>query len=126
MFNRVVGDMQCTVIVYVDYILVSCDDEATIDGVIEALKVKYRDVQERKRVTHSYLGMSLNRSEVAVCSITMPIFVAEVLKDVELGSAVIPASNKLFTINESSPLLDETHRKRFHYLIRLAGSGSTT
>ena len=63
---------------------------------------------------HSYLGMSLDMSEVGICSITMPMFITEVLKDVELGSVVTPASSTLFVINESSPLLEETRRKRFH------------
>ena len=42
-------------------------------------------------VMHSYLGMSLDMSEVGVCSITIPIIIADVLKDVELGSVVTPA-----------------------------------
>ena len=113
-FNRGVGDMQCTVIVYVDDLLVTCKDEETIDGVIKALKAKYFDVQEHKGVKHSYLGMSLDLSVTGVCSITMPMFIADVLKDVELGSVVTPASSSLFVINESSPLLEETRRKRFH------------
>jgi len=113
-FNRGVGDMQCTVIVYVDDLLVTCKDADTISGVIQALKVKYHDVQEHTGVKHSYLGMSLDMSVTGVCSITMPMFISEVLKDVELGSVVTPASGTLFMIDESSPLLDETRRKRFH------------
>ena len=99
--------MHCTVIVYVDDLLVTCTDEATISEVIEALKVKYHDVQEHMGVKHSYLRMTLDMSEVVVCSITMPMFIAELLKDVELGSVVTPASSTLFMINESSPPLDE-------------------
>ena len=81
---------------------------------IEALKAKHHDVQENKGVKHFFLGMSLVLSDVGVCSITMPIFIAEVLKDVELGSVVTEASYTLFKINKSSPLLDATRRKRFH------------
>ena len=70
-------------IVYVDDLPVTCKDKTTIAGVIEALKAKYQDVQEHMGVKHSYLGMSLDMSEVGVCSITMPMFIADVLKDVE-------------------------------------------
>ena len=42
------------------------------------------------------------------------MFFAEVLKDVELGSVVTPVFGTLFIINESSLLLDETSKKRFH------------
>ena len=59
--------MQCTVVVYDDDLLVTCKDESTIAEVFEALKVKYHDVQEYKIMKHSYLGMSLDMSEVGVC-----------------------------------------------------------
>ena len=113
-FNRGVGDMQCTVIVYMDDLLVTCKGETTIAEVIEVLKVQYHDVQEHTGVKHSYLVMSLDMSDVGQCSITMSIITAEVLKDVELGSVVTPVSGTLFMTNESSPLLDETRRKRLH------------
>ena len=54
-FNRGVSDMQCTVTVYVDDLLVTWKDEATMAGVIEALKAKYH-----------------------------PMFISDVLKDIEL------------------------------------------
>ena len=38
--------MKCTVLVYVDGLIVTCKDEATIAGVIEALKSKYHEDQE--------------------------------------------------------------------------------
>ena len=54
--------MQCTVIVYVDDLLVTCKDEATIAEVIEAVKVKNHDGQEHMRVKCSYLGVHPSRS----------------------------------------------------------------
>ena len=60
---------------------------------------------------HLYLGMFLAMSDVGLCSITMSMFIA---KDVELGSVVAPASGTFLIINESIPLVDEAHRKRFH------------
>ena len=44
-FDCGVGDMQCTVIVYIDDLLVVFTDEATVAGVIEALTDKCHDVQ---------------------------------------------------------------------------------
>ena len=64
-----------------DDLLVTRKVKATIVEVIEALKVKYHDVQEHKGVKPSYLGMSLDMSEVGMCSITMPMFIADVLKE---------------------------------------------
>ena len=77
-------------------------------------KSKVFDVQKHKEVKHSYLGMSLDMSVVGVCSITMPMSIAEVLKDVELGSVLTPASGTFFMINESCPPIDETRRKWLH------------
>ena len=65
-FNRGVGGMQCTVIVHVGDLLVTCKDVATIAGVIEALKVKYHDDQEHTGVRHWYPAISLDMSEVLV------------------------------------------------------------
>ena len=44
----------------------------------------------------------------------MPMITADVFKDIELRSVVTPAYDTLFMINESSPQLDEAHRKRLH------------
>ena len=56
--------MQCTVIVYLDDLLVTCEDETTMAEVIEALKIKYHDVQEHTGGKHSCLDMSLDMPEV--------------------------------------------------------------
>ena len=65
-----------------------------------ALKVKYQDVQEHTGVKHSYLGTSLDMSEVGMCSITMPMLIAGVLKDVKFWRVVTPASSTFLMINE--------------------------
>ena len=46
-----------------------------------------------------------------VCSIAMHMFIAVVLKDVELGIVGISVSDTLFIVNESSALIVETHSK---------------
>ena len=47
--------MQCTVTIYVDYLLVTCKDKASMGEVVEPLKAKYHDMQEHMRVRHSFL-----------------------------------------------------------------------
>ena len=64
----------------------TCKDEVTMNEDIDALKAKYFDVREHTGVTHSYLGMPLDISELGMSSITMTMFIAEVLKDAKLGS----------------------------------------
>ena len=58
-------------------------------------------------------------SVTGVCSITVHIFIADMLNDVELKSVAIPASGALFMINGSNPLLDEARRKRLHGKVAL-------
>ena len=83
--------MQCTVIDYVDDLLVTCKDEATIARVIEELMNKCHDIQQGPGVKHTKLEMSLDLSVTLVCFIAMPMTIADVLKDVELESVVTPA-----------------------------------
>ena len=62
--NHGVEIMQCTVIAFVDELVivyvVIVYDEVTIAGVITALKATYHDAQEHMGVNHLYLGMSLD------------------------------------------------------------------
>ena len=75
--------MQCTVIVGVDDLLVTCKDETAKTRVIEALKAKYHYVQEHTGIKDSYLGMSLDLTVTGVCFTIVPTFIADALKDVE-------------------------------------------
>ena len=63
--NRGVGDMQCILTAYVDDLLVTCKDEATITGGIEALKALYHNAQEHTGVKPSYpdIGLLLDGRE---------------------------------------------------------------
>jgi hypothetical protein len=113
--NCGVGDMQYKVMRYGDDLLGTCGDSFSMDRVISALKAKYLYVQEENTgVKHWYLGMSEDMSAIGMCCITAPMFISEVLTDVVLGSAVTPTSGILFMIDESSPLLEEACRKRYH------------
>ena len=75
--------MQCTMIIYVDDLPVTCMDDAATGGVIEALKAKYHDLQEHVGVKQSYLGITLDQSVTGMYSITVSMFIADVLKNVK-------------------------------------------
>ena len=93
---------------------VHCEDEDAIAGFIEVLKAKYHDEQEHMRVKRSYQEISLDMPEAGMCAIAMPMFITVVLREDKFGDVVTPASDTFIVINESSPVLDEAHRKRFH------------
>ena len=84
----------------------TCKDEVTIAGDVEALKAKYHDIQDYTGVKHSFLGTFLDQYVTGMSSINMSMFIADELKVVESGSVVTPAAGTLFMINESSLLLE--------------------
>ena len=57
---------------------------------------------------------TIDMSKYRICFTHMPMFIAYVLKDVELESVVTPVSGVLFMIGKDNSLLEATHRKRFH------------
>ena len=72
----------------------------------------YPDAQEENTgVKHSYPEMSLDMSEVGVCSITAHIFIAEVLKNIDSISVVTSVLGTIFMINGRSLPLDMVSRE---------------
>jgi hypothetical protein len=62
-FNAQKGHHQCTVIIYVDDLMITCRDELAIDSIIESLSCRF---DSKLKVTsgaiHSYLGMQFDFS----------------------------------------------------------------
>ena len=102
------GNQQCTVVLYVDDLLVTCKDRGTIDATLATLKAKYKDVREHVGTKHSYLGMSMDFTKKQIVSITMSHFIDSVLVHVSvLGVAVSPATAGFVSVDESSQLQSE-------------------
>jgi hypothetical protein len=59
-FNKGDGNQQCTIVLYVDDLLITCKVRETINATLASLKAKYKDVQEHVGTKHSYLGMSMD------------------------------------------------------------------
>lgn len=117
-FNKGVGANQCTVLLYVDDIMITCTDNAIIEQVVEHLTGVYQTVKVTRGKKHSYLGMSLDFSKDGDCKITMDGYIAEVLRFADVsGTASSPASLHLFNVSESSPQLPEKDRLHFHSVV---------
>jgi hypothetical protein len=114
-FNKGIGSDQITVCIYVDDLMITCEDPMKIDLFLQQLKDHYRELKVTRGDYHDYLGMSFDFSGRGQCKVTMEGFVNECIKQYEVtGSAVTPALPSLFEIDESSEFLNEEAMIEFH------------
>jgi hypothetical protein len=113
-FNKVLNDIQCTIVVYVDDLLITCLELSMINEVSDLLRKSFGEITVHDNKIHSYLGMTWNFSVPFNVKITMEGFVKDLLKDCEVtGSVLTPATEQLFSTRESPPLDDEA-KSMFH------------
>ena len=98
MLNR--NGKQCTVVVYVEDLFITCDDKETITELENYLRDVYKKVTSIKGIIHSYLGMNFDFSSVGKVNINMPGYIGELLKEFNIQKVVTtPANNNLFQDN---------------------------
>jgi len=113
-FNKDFDGKQCTICIYVDDCLVTCETDAAIEEVIDQLRSTYKTIEVGRGDIHSYLGMTLDFSTAGQAKITMEHYVSEALKAYDVtGHAKTPAAEFLFEVRES-PALREPRREEFH------------
>jgi len=116
-FNKVVDDTQCTMCLHVDDLLVTCEQEAIIESVYGQLQEHYKDVKIQRGTKLSYLGMTLDLSQVGKTKCTMEGYIADLLEICgTTGKATSPAAENLFERDDSDPL-SEDRRESFHSLV---------
>ena len=116
-FNKLVNDVQCTICLYVDDLMITCADEKILDEVINLLESKYEGAKASKSKVHSYLGMMFDFSTEEQVKITMEGYIQDILKTYDVkGKANTPALTNLFEVSES-PLLDEERKTKFHSIV---------
>jgi hypothetical protein len=116
-FNKVFDGVQCTAVVYVDDIFISCVNAKAITDFESLLKDKFKEITVHEGLVHSYLGMTWNFSVPGEVKVTMEGYVDEVIKISGVtGSACTPATEYLFDVRNSSPL-DTDRKAEFHSLV---------
>ena len=107
---------QCTVVVYVDDLLITCEDKTVIVKLEKYLTSVYNKVTSTDGEYHSYLGMSYDFSDRGVVKINMPGYINELIKDFNVNKvASSPANNNLFE-NVMPELLDDEYQQKLHSL----------
>lgn len=115
-FNKTVNGEQITICLYVDDLMITCKDKTVLDEVIKSLQDKF-GAKANVGTVHSYLGMSFNFEKQGEVSITMEGYTDELLNFAGIkGTVKTPATENLFTNDDSKPLTD-IKRKLFHTLV---------
>ena len=111
--NMTTHEGQCTLLIYVDDILILSKSEADLENTLKALENKFDDVKCERGNDFSYLGMHIKINENDV-TISMEAFVEDLLKQYgEVKSKSTPATTKLFDLKAAEEL-DKAAKKEFH------------
>ena len=117
-FNKSMYGKQCTILIHVDDLKISCQDSRGVEDVINQLKKVYGNVNVYKEDIVDYLGMDFDYSKPGVVSISMKGLVEQVLNDFPVTKASrTPASLELFTVNEESKELNKEKKEQFHSIV---------
>ena len=128
-FNRVTKKgKQCTVIVHVDDLKITCIEEDEVDKVIDEVRKVYKEIKVHRGKVHSYLGMTFDYSKPDKVRISMEGYIADVMRLCNVqGKAKTPAQEDLFTVNEHAEKLSITDLKTFHsWVAKLLYAGKRT
>jgi len=107
--------VQSTVFFHVDDGIATCVEEAELIKLRDELTAEFGELNAKLGKVHDFLGLVLDFTEDGACLITAPKLTQEILEDFNItGSSKVPASSDLFEIDESSPLLLESQRRKFH------------
>ena len=114
-FNKVMYGKQCSILIHVDDLKISCEISRGVEDVINHLKKVYGNVNVYKEDIVDYLGMDFDYSKPGLVSISMRGLVEQVLNDIPVSKeSRTPASTELFSVNEESKELDKEKKEKFH------------
>ena len=115
-FNKGVGDKQCTIALHVDDMLITSANENMIVELIDKLKKRYTEgVTVHDGPVVSYLGMTLNWSKRGEVSVTQEGYIMDMLRDSGVeGTSKTPAADNLYETREETPLASKDVSEWFH------------
>jgi hypothetical protein len=117
-YNKTVNGTQCTIMVYVDDLLVTCIDQGVIDDLVRQLEREFEgDVKACSDKDLSYLGMHI-RVEKGRIVVSMTAYLQGILDELQVkGSVTTPATSDLFMINKASRTLSAQEAKSVHAVV---------
>ena len=121
-YNKSYGDIQITVVIHVDDLLITCVSQEYINDLIDVLTSKYKDIHVVAGKEVGYLGLWFNFNFEGEVRITAPGFTNDLLsKCRKPGFAVTPATENLFLVrNDVMPPISQEDKNYFHsYVAKL-------
>ena len=134
-YNRTVDNVQITVGVYVDDLIITSKNEALIIELTTALQVRYKEIKIIEGLVHNYLGMVLDFSLAPLVMITQTGMIEDIVNtpmtalntDTPKAPATYtpvapksPAPPYLFNITPTSPQLSPEQQAEFHSFVARA------
>ena len=114
-YNAIIRDIQITLCLYVDDLLLTCVDQKLLDDVIIDIDALFLGTTLHRGLSHSYIGMMFDFSVPGSVSIRMDGYTEDFLREYEVvGVAATPAKTDLFDIDATSQQLDDAGREEFH------------
>jgi hypothetical protein len=115
--NKMFDGNQCTLVVYVDDLLITCKRGDVLTTVTEELKSRFGDVKFSQEEDISYLGMHIKVKDGAA-TVSMEAYVRGVLSEYPVtGVVTTPATADLFTQISGDKQLDRKQAKLFHTIV---------
>jgi hypothetical protein len=118
-FNKMVDGVQCTIVVYVDDLMLTCKSRSVIEGTLTHIGNAFEsELTIHNEPKLGYLGMMFDFSQPGIVGVTMPAFVNTLMELAgTTGTASSPAGHNLFNIYPNSPLLETSVKDRFHSMV---------
>ena len=112
-FNRTHNNIQTTITVYVDDLLITSVDIKRIDEVIDILRQRYKELKITRGTLHNYLGMIMDFTKTGSVNISQAGMTQDITKDrpldaitpytgTQLRSTKTPAAPYLFDVSDAS------------------------
>ena len=114
--NKVAGGRKCTVVIFVDDILVMSSHKGDYLELLKKLKEKFGDVKHDDGKDLSYLGMHI-RAEGDKVTVSMRSYIENFLREHGVtGTATSPATATLFKNTMDKPT-SKSDRRKFHKMV---------
>ena len=106
--NKSINEIQCTIVIYVDDLFITCEDLSMIEDVEKILIDKFKDIAVHDGKIHSYLGMTWDFTAPFQVKITMEGYTNELLAHYNITGLVnTPATDNLFVSRVTTMLRDD-------------------
>ncbi|VEU34053.1 unnamed protein product [Pseudo-nitzschia multistriata] len=121
--NKMINGKQCTIVWHVDDLKISHADSTVVSMVIQQLNEQFgkeSPLTETRGKIHDYVGMTIDYSEEGKVKFSMFDYLEEIIQNLPdslRGTAVTPAGDHLFKVNDESPKLSQADADKFHHYV---------